>query len=280
MPQTTAEQPATDPAWTDAQLAANPHLADDKATRVQKMFAAIAPSYDLNNRVHSLGRDQAWRRAAVKMAGLQGGETVVDVACGTGDLSLAFANQLYRIKAFEPGSVTGIDFTYEMLPIARRKAGTKLAWIKSHPKPTYLSQTTRFLQGDAMNLPLPDRCCDVVSIAFGIRNVADPRKAMQEFVRVLRPGGRVIVLEFSLPTNPVMRAGYNFYFKHVMPRTAALVARDRSGAYKYLPKSVSTFIDRAGMVKLMAEAGLMQIEHKPLTCGIAVCYRGVKPAAD
>jgi len=266
MAQVTTEQPATDPVWTDAQLAANPHLADDKASRVQRMFAAIAPSYDLNNRVHSLGRDQAWRRAAVKMAGLKGGETVVDVACGTGDLSLAFAEGLGRQRA-DAGRVIGIDFTYEMLPIARRKS-------KSAAVPT------DYQQGDAMALPLPDGCADVVSIAFGIRNVADPATAMSEFVRVLKPGGRVIVLEFSLPTNPVMRAGYNFYFRHVMPRTAALVARDRSGAYKYLPKSVSTFIDRAGMVKLMGDAGLIQIEHKALTFGIAVCYRGVKPAAD
>ena len=99
---------------------------------------------------------------------------------------------------------------------------------------------------------------------------------MAEFVRVLRPGGRVIVLEFSLPKNPLLRGGYNVYFKHILPRTASLIARDKSGAYKYLPKSVNTFIDRAGMTAMMEEAGLSEIKVKPLTCGIAVCYRGVK----
>jgi len=248
------------PAWTDKDLSENPHLAGDKATRVQKMFSAIAGSYDLNNRVHSLWRDQAWRRVAVKMAELKPGEDVVDVACGTGDLAMAFAQAQAHLGP--ACKVTGIDFTHEMLVIADQKS----------------SQPGRiaYMQGDAMALPLPDSCCDVVSIAFGIRNVANPAKAMAEFVRVLRPGGRVIVLEFSLPKNPVMLAGYNFYFKHIMPRTATLISGDKSGAYKYLPKSVNTFIDRAGMTSMMSDAGLSDIQVKPMTFGIAVCYRGVK----
>ena len=127
-----------------------------------------------------------------------------------------------------------------------------------------------------MSLPLPDACCDVVSIAFGIRNVAEPAKAMAEFYRVLRPGGRLIVLEFSLPKNALLLAGYNVYFKHIMPRTATLIAGDTSGAYRYLPKSVNTFIDRAGMQAMMSQAGFVDLQLKALTFGIAVCYRGVK----
>lgn len=259
-----------DPAWTEADLASNPHEAADKATRVRQMFSAIAPSYDLNNRVHSMWRDQAWRRVAVKMAELEPGEDVVDVACGTGDLTLALAERVERVSetADSTGSVTGIDFTYEMLPIAEVKAKRSSATAARH---------AAFLQGDAMRLPLPDACCDVVSIAFGIRNVADPAKAMAEFVRVLRPGGRLIVLEFSLPKNPLLLAGYNFYFKHVMPRTATLISGDKSGAYKYLPRSVNTFIDRAGMQRLMTQAGFNDLRLRSLTFGIAVCYRGVKP---
>lgn len=263
-------------AWTDDDLSSNPHENADKASRVRQMFSAIAPSYDLNNRVHSMGRDQAWRRAAVKMVGLKGGEYVVDVACGTGDLSLAFASQLHYLGG--TGAVTGIDFTYEMLPIAERKAANStrsIPPIKSNPEPS-LSRTVSFLQGDAMSLPLPDECCDVVSIAFGIRNVADPAKAMSEFYRVLRPGGRVIVLEFAPIKNPILLAGYNVYFNHIMPRTATLISGDKSGAYKYLPKSVDTFIDRQGMSAMMSDVGFNDVKVKSLTFGIAVCYRGIK----
>ncbi|MEM9347070.1 MAG: bifunctional demethylmenaquinone methyltransferase/2-methoxy-6-polyprenyl-1,4-benzoquinol methylase UbiE [Planctomycetota bacterium] len=271
---TTVEQQPDNPAWTDDDLSENPHENADKASRVQKMFSAIAPSYDLNNRVHSLWRDQAWRRTAVKMAELQGGEQVVDVACGTGDLSLEFASKL--TKTVDEGHVLGIDFTYEMLPIAKAKAARRHAHYKVYPGMAYLDRHAKFMQGDAMNLPLPDACCDVVSIAFGIRNVAKPEKAMAEFYRILKPGGRLIVLEFSLPKNPLLLAGYNFYFKHIMPRTATLISGDKSGAYKYLPKSVNTFIDREGMQAMMTEAGFEDLKHKALTFGIAVCYRGVK----
>ena len=262
-------------AWTDDDLSENPHENADKATRVQKMFSAIAPSYDLNNRVHSLWRDQAWRRTAVKMAELKRGEDVVDVACGTGDLTLAFAKQSRRLGK-RSGQVLGIDFTFEMLPIAQHKAATTSAYMPPRPEKGFLDRRARFIQGDAMNLPLPDACCDVVSIAFGIRNVAKPEKAMAEFYRILKPGGRLIVLEFSLPKNPLLLAGYNVYFKHIMPRTATLISRDKSGAYKYLPKSVNTFIDREGMQAMMTDAGFEDLKHKALTFGIAVCYRGVK----
>jgi len=126
-------------------------------------------------------------------------------------------------------------------------------------------------------LPVADRSVDIVSIAFGIRNVADPAKAVREFARVMRPGGRLCILEFSLPVNPVLRGAYMFYFKHVMPRTAALIARDRSGAYKYLPQSVNTFLSREQMMRLMTEAGFENITATPLTFGIAVAYLGHFP---
>jgi demethylmenaquinone methyltransferase/2-methoxy-6-polyprenyl-1,4-benzoquinol methylase len=133
-----------------------------------------------------------------------------------------------------------------------------------------------FVTGDAQQLPLPDACCDVLSIAFGIRNVQDVPAAMSEFYRVLRPGGRLVVLEFSEPTNPLLRAMNRFYTGRVMPLTATLISGDKSGAYKYLPKSVETFLSREQMAATMAGAGFGTITQHPMTFGVCVCYRGVK----
>ena len=268
---TTPPTAAPAPEWDD-QLLRNPHSVADKRRRVQKMFAAIAPSYDLNNRLHSLWMDQAWRRTAVKLAELTSTDTIVDVACGTGDLTLAFAARLLTLCSRTRGRPTaaralGIDFTFEMLPIARRKA---LALWPGCPE-----KTIEWLNGDAQALPLPDACCDVVSIAFGIRNVADPAAAIREFFRVLRPGGRLIILEFSLPTNPALRGVYNLYFRHILPRTATLISGDRTGAYKYLPESVNTFIGREQMAGMMQDAGFKDVSQHPMTFGVCVAYRGL-----
>jgi demethylmenaquinone methyltransferase/2-methoxy-6-polyprenyl-1,4-benzoquinol methylase len=256
------------PAWSADDLQRNPHAAADKARRVREMFSAIAPSYDLNNRLHSFGRDQAWRRAAVKMAQVKPGETVLDAACGTGDLAMAFG-------AAGAARVIGVDFTYEMLTVAARKAADH-ADAANPRRGAAPMRPLSYHAGDAMRLPLADRSVDVVSIAFGIRNVAQPGQAFAEFHRVLRPGGRLIVLEFSLPRNPLLRGLYNFYFRHVMPRTATLIARDKSGAYRYLPRSVNTFINRDTLAGMMTDAGFESIAQKPVTFGIAVIYRGTK----
>lgn len=267
---------SAEPAWNQERLSGNPHVEPDKARRVREMFAAIAPSYDLNNRVHSFGRDQAWRRAAVKMAAIQPLDQVVDVACGTGDLTFAFADELGRQTRDASPAVLGIDFTYEMLPLARGKEQKKYAESAS---PEDADDTAVFMRGDAMNLPLPNASCDVLSIAFGIRNVADPATALTEFYRVLRPGGRLIILEFTVPENPVMRLGYNFYCGWLMPRTATLISGDKSGAYKYLPRSVSTFTSKPELIRAMEIAGFADIATRGLTFGIATCYRGVKASA-
>jgi demethylmenaquinone methyltransferase/2-methoxy-6-polyprenyl-1,4-benzoquinol methylase len=274
---------AETPAWDDT-LLRNPHEVADKRRRVQQMFAAIAPSYDLNNRLHSLWMDQLWRRKGVKLADLKATDAIVDVACGTGDLSLRFADRLWHLTTSdaEPrkGQVVGLDFTYEMLPIARSKGRDlppgRLWRIPPGSKAPEINDTIHWLNGDAQSLPLPDACSDVVSIAFGIRNVQDPAKAMREFHRVLRPGGRLVILEFSLPTNPVLRGLYNFYFRKILPRTATLISGDKSGAYKYLPESVNTFIDRKQMAGMMRDAGFSDVTQHPMTFGVCVCYRGIK----
>jgi demethylmenaquinone methyltransferase / 2-methoxy-6-polyprenyl-1,4-benzoquinol methylase len=242
----------------DAERLSNPHAQTDKRSRVRSMFAAIAPAYDLNNHLHSLYIDQYWRRRTVSLAAVRSGETVVDVACGTGDLTLAFA----RTPA---ASVVGVDFTYEMLPPARRKSR------RQAPRVSYVN-------GDAEALPLPDACADVVSIAFGIRNVQDPATALAEFRRVLKPTGRLVILEFSVPPNPLIRGVYGFYCSRIMPVTATWISRDRSGAYKYLPHSVDTFIKPPAMLAMMRTAGFDRVSATPMTFGSVTIYRGEVPA--
>ncbi len=246
------------PQWEPGNLA-NPHAVADKAQRVNRMFSAIARSYDLNNHLHSLWIDQHWRSVAVKTAAVKPTDIVADVACGTGDLSLAFA------KA-RPARVIGLDFCHPMLQGATHKTQRC-----SSDRPV------GFYEGDALRLPLRDKSVDVVSIAFGIRNVADWGRAIDEFYRVLRPGGRLIILEFSLPRNAVLRAMYNFYFWKVIPFSATLISGDKTGAYRYLPRSVDTFISPNQMQARMEQAGFKDISAAALTFGICYCYRGVLP---
>jgi demethylmenaquinone methyltransferase/2-methoxy-6-polyprenyl-1,4-benzoquinol methylase len=219
--------------------------------------------------------DQRWRKKAVKLAELKDSDCVVDVACGTGDLTNAFNACLSQ---HPPHQIIGIDFTFDMLPIARQKTPTRKHvavgdnWI-GHTSP---QATALYINGDAQSLPLENESCDVVSIAFGIRNVQDVPTALKEFHRVLRPGGRVIILEFSLPTNAILRSLYNFYFRQILPRTATLISGDKTGAYKYLPESVNTFIGREQMMQMLADAGFKDVNQFPMTFGVCVCYRGRK----
>ena len=246
------------PAWDQGNLK-NPHEAVDKAGRVQRMFSAIAPSYDLNNHLHSLWMDHYWRRKAVQIAGVTAADIVADIACGTGDLSAAFDRA-------GPKRVIGIDFCHAMLQGACGKNARSTA------------RAISFYEGDALRLPLQNQSVDIVSIAFGIRNVSDWGKAVDEFYRVLRPGGRLIILEFSLPTNSVLRAGYNFYFRRILPRTATLISGDKTGAYKYLPESVNTFISPQQLTQRMKDTGFADVTGTSLTAGVCFCYRGIRHA--
>ncbi len=254
----TAPSPTPPPAWTPEDLAANPHASADKAKKVRDMFTSIAPSYDLNNRLHSFGRDQAWRRAAVRLSEVRPTDSVLDVATGSGDLAFAFAR-----AGADP--VIGLDFTPRMLHIARRRA-------RKHA----VNSRITFIEGDAQNLPLAPGSVDVISIAFGIRNVADPAIALSEFHRVLRPGGRLIILEFSQPAFVPIAWMSNLYCTHIMPRTATLISRDRSGAYHYLPRSIDTFLKPEELENSLKTALFSDVQAHPLTFGVCTCYRAVK----
>lgn len=267
MPEPTLQTQTPDssaPAWVDQELDSL-HQNSDKHDKVRAMFNAIARSYDLNNRLHSLWRDEAWRKRAVLEARVQPGETVLDCACGTGDLTQAFA------KFSKATHIVGSDYTPNMLEVARHK--------REHLH-NQLQARIEYQQADAQQLPFDDQSFDVVSIAFGIRNVQDPARAMSEFARVLRPGGRLMILEFGQPSFPPMRWFNTFYCGTIMPRTATWIARDRSGAYKYLPRSVKSFKTRSEMEQSYQDAGFEQVWSKPLTFGICNLYRGVKPESS
>ena len=250
-----------DAVWDEGSLA-DPHGHADKAAKVREMFAAIAHRYDLNNRVHSFGRDQAWRRFAVRQARVREGDLVLDVACGTGDLTQTFAKT-------DAGAVVGIDFTRAMLDLATAKRA-KL--------PARECGRITYMEGDATLLPIANASVDVVSIAFGLRNVAHPAKAVREFARVLKPGGRLVVLEFGRPRNSLVRALNDWYTGRLMPRTATLISGDNSGAYRYLPRSVGTFMSQDALCSLLRDSGLSEISATPLTLGVCSCYRAIKPA--
>ena len=259
-----SNSPDTEPAWSARELAADPHERADKAERVRRMFGAIAGKYELNNRVHSFGRDRAWRKFAVRTAAPKPTDHVLDVACGTGDLTRAFADA-------GVAQVTGLDFTPEMLSVARTHR------LRARHAQASTAPVIRYVEGDAMALPFEDASFDVLSIAFGIRNVADPAKALREFRRTLRPGGRLVVLEFGRPRLAPVAWANDFYCRVIMPRTATLISGDRSGAYKYLPRSIDTFLSSDAMLRAIQDAGFAQVTMRPLTMGVCMCFRGEVP---
>lgn len=240
--------------WDESRLA-NPHVQSDKADRVRGMFDAIAPTYELINRVFSGGRDAAWRRAAVGMAGVTSNDAVLDVACGTGDFARAF-----RDGKVSPRSVVGTDFAMQMLTLAAERDRASIGW----------------LQSDAQSLPFSDGSFSVVSCAFGVRNFQKLSLGLREMCRVLGTGGRAIILEFSRPQNRVMRSIYEFYSSRIMPIGATLVSGDRTGAYRYLPKSVVSFPSVEAFVEKLREAGFDRVETRSLTMGVVTVYAAYK----
>jgi len=237
----------------DAQAAwYTPAAVQKDAARIQAMFGTIAPRYDLLNHLLSFNVDRRWRRKAVALARPDG--PVLDVCTGTGDLAAAFSGATGR-------PTIGVDFCQPMLV---------------HGKDKKECRPVRFVRGDAMRLPLPTDHFDVVSVAFGIRNVADVDAALGELVRVARPGGRVAVLEFTLPRNPLLRAVYGFYFGRVLPFFGNLISRSR--AYTYLNRSVLAWSSREELAERLRKAGCASVEIFPLTFGIAAVHLGTKRA--
>jgi demethylmenaquinone methyltransferase/2-methoxy-6-polyprenyl-1,4-benzoquinol methylase len=228
---------------------------EEKARRVRGMFSSIAGRYDLANTLLSLGRDSAWRRFAARVAELGEGSRVLDIATGTGEL--AFEAARYA------SLVVGADFSAEMLTLAKEKAERRGA------------ERVHLVLCDALNLCFSDGCFDAVFVAFGLRNFADPERALRELVRVVRRGGRVVVLEFTLPPNRFLRWLYSLYFFHVLPFLGGLITGRRE-AYAYLPRSVVEFPPPAELAARMERAGLENVRYHLLTHGTVAVYVGLR----
>ncbi len=230
-----------------------------KGRAIREMFDEIAPRYDLLNRLLSFGVDRRWRRIAVGQLAIPPQGRVLDVATGTGDVALEVARQT------DPSvRIVGADFTQGMLVRGREKVAASRHCGR-----------IELVNAPCEALPHPDASFDGVTIAFGIRNVVDRERGLREMARVLKPRGRLVVLEFATPRSWLFRSVYLFYFHQLLPRLGGLLSR--RSAYQYLPESVQEFPDRQTFLKMMGDAGLNALRHIDLTGGIAVVYVGEKP---
>ena len=226
-----------------------------QARRISTMFDRIAPTYDLLNHVLSANIDKRWRKQAVKKLALSGTERVLDACSGTGDQAIA-------LKAAGAGEVVGTDFAPEMIRIAKEKAGDRI----------------EFHVADTTHLPFEEASFDVATVSFGVRNLEDLDGGFRDLHRVLRPGGRLMVLEFSQPPNRIFRSLYYLYFMIILPIIGNLVSGGADNAYAYLPRSVLAFPGPKKLAARMQNAGFDTVEFETLTFGIA-CIHIAKKAA-
>jgi demethylmenaquinone methyltransferase/2-methoxy-6-polyprenyl-1,4-benzoquinol methylase len=229
-----------------------------KKAQVSKMFDNIAPYYDFLNRFLSLGIDVSWRRKMIRKLKGEGPKVLLDVATGTGDVAIEMTKQL------SPERIVGLDLSHEMLEVGRKKIKNKK-----------LDALIEMVQGDSENLPFEDNTFDAITVAFGVRNFETLEKGMQEMNRVLKPGGRLVVLEFSQPTVFPFKQLYHFYFKNVLPLIGRITSKDPK-AYRYLYESVQAFPAGKDFVKIMEKTGYQNNECTPLTLGICSIYTGKK----
>ena len=231
------------------------------AHRIRNLFSAIARHYDLLNALLSLKRDSAWRRETVKASAVQPTSKVLDVCTGTGELALAYAD-----KVGTEGFVIGSDFCFEMLVVGNQKVERRNRGVG-----------TSFLAADTLTLPFLDNTFDVVSVGFGIRNVSDLELGIREMTRVAAPGGRVVILEFTQPVNPLFRSLYYFYFTKILPFIGNWISRSKDDAYGYLPRSVMKFPNCDALMGVMEQCGLTDVQFYRKTFGIVAIHVGKKP---
>ncbi len=233
----------------------NPEPTPDKSPdRIEGMFDAIAPRYDLLNHVLSVGLDRRWRDRAVEALDLPAGGRVLDLCTGTADLAVA------AVRGAPGASVVGVDFAATMLRLGLAKV-----------RELGLTRAVRLVRGDATRIPLVAGSCDAATIGFGIRNVAEPELALKELARVLRPGGRLAILEFGQPRIPGLRTLYSWYFRYLLPAIGRLISKHQN-AYTYLPASVGTFPPPSEFSETIASHGFSNVRAVSLSMGIVYLY--------
>ena len=255
-----ASQPDREEQWAaHGSKAPAPDQPDKSPEKISGMFDAIAGRYDLLNTLLSAGLDRYWRRRAIATLLLTGSECLLDVCTGTADVAIGAA-----MRPAGAARVVGVDFSAAMLThgltkIRHRELGARVSLVR----------------GDAMQLPVASGSVDAATIAFGIRNVQRPEAACAELLRVLRPGGRLAILEFGLPVIPAVRPLYLWYFNHVLPRIGRAVSR-HDAAYTYLPASVGSFQFGEEFARLLTVTGFSQVRSRPLALGIVYLYSATK----
>lgn len=232
---------------------------EEKASRVADVFHSVAARYDVMNDLMSFGIHRLWKRLTIERAGVRPGHRVLDIAGGTGDLALKFS----RIVG-PAGQVILADINASMLNIGRDKLIDNGA-----------GGNVEYVQANAECLPFPDNSFDCITIAFGLRNVTDKDKALASMARILKPGGRLLVLEFSTPLNPLLSKAYDEYSFRLLPRIGELVAGD-ADSYRYLAESIRMHPDQQTLKAMIEAAGLERVEFTNLTGGIVALHRGIK----
>lgn len=230
---------------------------ESKKRQVELMFDNISAKYDFLNHSLSLNLDRFWRNRAIALLRNESIVSLLDVATGTGDM----IKPALRLK---PQRIVGLDLSEGMLQVARRKFPSEINGC-----------SIEFMKGDSENMPFKNATFDAVTVAFGVRNFENPVAGLTEISRVLRPGGRIVVLEFSKPRLFPFRQLYNFYFRNILPIAGRLISKDKS-AYTYLPESVNQFPEREAFMELLRESGFRNGFFKPLTLGVATLYTAVK----
>lgn len=232
----------------------------EKARHVGQVFSSVAGKYDLMNDLMSMGIHRLWKRFTIELSSVRPGHSILDIAGGTGDLTMQFAD---RVGA--EGEVVLADINQEMLEVGRERLtdrgyGGRISYV----------------QADAENLPFPDNHFNVVSIAFGLRNVTDKDQALREMTRVLKPSGKLLILEFSKPVNPLVSKAYDAYSFTALPIMGKLVAGD-SESYRYLAESIRMHPDQETLKGMMEDAGLVHCRYHNMTAGVVALHSGVKP---